>query len=120
MNRTHEKFVIFYISSATPYAEIQVTRPTRNRKDFSVDTHKLGGEVKGLNPSWGEAVFCIENVEKDDLDKISVEITIKDRRSLGSVIYRVYQKNEPPSLLNFPGYMHARRLGHISFERWDL
>ena len=95
MNRTHEKFVIFYISSATPYAEIQVTRPTRNRKDFSVDTHKLGGEVKGLNPSWGEAVFCIENVEKDDLDKISVEITIKDRRSLGSVIYRVNQKNEP-------------------------
>ena len=45
---------------------------------FSVDTYKLGGEVKGLNPSWGEAVFCIENVEKDDLDKISVELTIKD------------------------------------------
>ena len=52
-----------------------------------MDTHKLGGEVKGLNPSWGEAVFCIENVEKDDLDKISVEITVKDRRSLGSVIH---------------------------------
>ena len=78
---------MYLISSATPYAEIRVTRPTRNRKDFSVDTYKLGGEVKGLNPSWGEAVFCIKDVEKDDLDKISVELTIKDRRSLGLVLH---------------------------------
>ena len=34
-------------------------------------------------------------------------------------IYRVYQKHVPPSLLDLSGYMHARRLGHISFERWD-
>ena len=50
---------------------------------------------------------------------------------ISSIIYQVsdirYQisstgcikKNAPPSLLNFSGYMHARRLGHISFERWD-
>ena len=73
-----------YFSSAAPYAEIQVTRPTKNKKDFTVDTHKLEEDVKGnFNPNWGEVMFPIENVEKDELNNISVEITIKDRKTLG-------------------------------------
>ena len=41
--------------------------------------------MKGkLNPNWGDGLmFCIENVEKNELNDISVEINIKDHRVMG-------------------------------------
>ena len=77
--------LLFICSSAAPYAELQITRPTKNRKDFTVSTHKLEGDVKGKqNPNWGDGLmFCIENVEKAELNNISVEININDHRVMG-------------------------------------
>ena len=55
--------------------------------------------------SWG-----VRHLKFRDILLISCSFPYFDREE---------KKNTSQNLLNFSGYKHAKRLGHVSFEKWD-